>query len=89
MQLPPEQTVAAALHELPAQHGCPDPPQAAQVALAQSEPFAQTFPQQGWVTMPHAAHIPLLPQIAPVLQVVPQHAWPTPPQGVHLLATQR
>jgi hypothetical protein len=56
--------------------------------LEQIEPFAQTVPQQGWPTAPHAAQVFPVPQIAPALQVVPQQGWVAPPQAAHLLVDE-
>jgi hypothetical protein len=73
---PPEQTVALAVHELPEQQGCPEPPHAAHaLPLEQMLPPMQLVPvvQHGWVTAPQAAHEELPLQMLPTLQVLPQH----------------
>lgn len=89
LQLPPEQTVPVALHELPAQQGWSMPPHATQVELEQTEAPVQTFPQHGWLTFPHAWHMPPVPQIAPVLQDVPQQGCLSLPQATHMLPEHR
>src|SRR6185369_2702030 len=55
--------------------------------LEQTEAPVQTFPQHGWLTFPHAWHMPPVPQIAPVLQDVPQQgclSWPPAPHAVQI-----
>ena len=87
MQLPPEHTVLAAVHEVP-QHAWPAPPHATHMLFVHINPFAQVVPQQGCPAAPHAVHV-FAWQIAPLLHVVPQHGWVAAPHGAHVLDAHR
>jgi hypothetical protein len=80
----PLHTLLAAVHTLLAQHGCPMPPQAAQLPFPpQTAPKLQVVPQHGCLSEPHVTQVDRALHTVVELQVCvpPQQGWLFAPQA--------